>query len=99
MIANQSDGKLQEEIGLGLGVGVIGEGVSVGSPGSEVAIVIVDELVAVGEKNVGKTWEISGFLSAKEIASPPPTIIIDTRAARNPEISSRRPFMVGFPPR
>jgi hypothetical protein len=100
VIMIQSEGNWQEAVGLGaVGVGGkgVGDGVRDGSPGFGVWTRTVGELVTVWVWVDVKACAISAESSAKEIARLPPIIIMETRAARSPEISSRRAFMERYP--
>jgi hypothetical protein len=79
-------------------VGMVADGSRVGAPGTGVLIISVDVFVAVGESIEDNSRVAFDFPSAKEIARPPPIMVIEMRAARNPEISSRRSFIRELPP-
>jgi hypothetical protein len=101
MIACQSIGNSHDGVGLGIFcvlVGKVADGVRVGSPGIGVLNMAVVEFVEVGDPIEDTDWGILGLPSAKEIARPPPIMVIEMRAARNPEISSRLLFMGKVPP-
>lgn len=89
-----------DEVGLGGIVGVVGcglgDGVWVGSPGSVVGMSTVGVVVLV-DAGAGASARDNPS-SAKEIAKLPPMMMIETRAASSPEISSRRGFMGKYPP-
>ena len=76
----------------------VGEFVRVGSPGRGVRTTSVGVLDPVALNVAFMAWEISGFFSANEMAKLPPTIIIEARAARSPNTSSRRLFMTSLLP-
>lgn len=75
----------------------MGEAVRVGSPGFGVGIMTVGVIVDVGDAVGRIAWEIPILSSAKEMAKLPTMIMMETRAARSPEVSSRRLFMSPFP--
>jgi hypothetical protein len=100
MMGTQSGGNGQDGVRLGtVGVGDkrVGEAVRVGSPGFGVGMMIVGVFVDVGDAVGRMAWEIPNLSSAKEIAKLPMMMMMETRAARNPEVNSRRLFMRPFP--
>jgi hypothetical protein len=101
VMAIQSIGNWQAGVGVttvGDGSTMVADGVRVGSPGSGVSTMIVgvNVLVIPGVLELSKA--ISGFTSANEITKLPPTMKIETRAARSPKNSSWRSFIATCPP-
>jgi len=99
VIITHPDGIGHDEVGLGGIVGVVGsglgDGVWVGSPGSGVGMSTVGVVVLV-DAGAGANVRDNPS-SAKEMAKLPPMMMIETRAASSPEISSRRGFIGKYP--
>jgi hypothetical protein len=97
-MTTQSEGSGQADVGLGGGAASDGcsvaDGVRVGSPGLGEGITMVGngELVIIWG-----SWDVANLRSAIEISRLPPMIAPQTRAARTPEINSRRLFIEGQP--
>jgi hypothetical protein len=100
VIAIQSLGNWQAGVGMttvGVDSARVEEGVMLGSPGRAVTMMIVGVVVLVLLGVLELSRAISGFTSAYEMTKLPPTMKIETRAARSPKISSRRSFIVSGP--